>query len=182
MPSEAPTSTNAHVEVFEDVFDPTFCMFLLKDAQAKLAAGYEFSRSNYQWSSRIVRASLPVLVRDYDSSLSAIILGQLIERGVVHTTDYVVMNYAWSRLSYIPWHNDGMHEVAITVYLNEIWDRDWGGLFLYMDDRQEIKGYCPKFNTCVKNSGHILHSTTMIAPDASAPRLTLQIFPKGSHS
>lgn len=176
--SRAPTT--GQVEFFEDVFDPPFCTFLLKDAQAKLASGDEFARSNYQWSSNIVRASQPVLIRDYDPSLSAIILGQLTKRGVIDAGDFVVRNYAWSRLSYIPWHNDGMHEVAITVYLNDVWEQDWGGIFLYMDEMSGIRGYAPKFNTGLKNRGHILHSTSMVTPDAAGPRFTLQIFPKKS--
>jgi Rps23 Pro-64 3,4-dihydroxylase Tpa1-like proline 4-hydroxylase len=176
--SRAPSK--GYVEFFEDVFDSPFCTFLLKDAEAKLALGNEFARSNYQWSSNIVKASQPVLIRDYDPALSAIILGQLTRRGVIDTDDFQVRNYAWSRLSYIPWHNDGMHQVAITVFLNDVWERDWGGIFLYLDDRSGIRGYAPKFNTCLKNRGHILHSTTMITPDAAAPRLTLQIFPKKS--
>jgi hypothetical protein len=177
---EARTSTDRRVELFENVFDPQFCTFLLRESQAKLASGRDFSRSNYQWDSGIVRASLPVLVRDYDEAMSALILGQLIKRGVIESNKFSVMNYAWSRLSYIPWHDDPSHKTAITVYLNERWDSDWGGIFLYMDEAGEIRGYIPKFNTCVKNSGHILHSTTMVTPDADGPRLTVQIFPKPS--
>ena len=175
---EPVSKTRPDVEFFDNVFEPDFCNFLLRDSQAKLASGREFTRSNYQWAGVIVRASQPVLVRDYDPALAAIILGQLIKRGVVNNSDFVVMNYAWSRLSYIPWHNDAMHELAITVYLNDTWDQDWGGVFLYKDETAGIRGYAPKFNTCVKNAGHVLHSTTMITTDAGAPRLTLQLFPK----
>jgi hypothetical protein len=167
------------IEFFEDVFDPKFCAFLLTDAKSQLSSGNEFRRSNYHWPPSIVRASQPVLVRDYGAALSALILGQLVKRGVIQNTEFVVMNFASSRLSYIPWHDDTKHEVAITVYLNEVWDRDWGGIFLYMaDEPATIRGYAPKFNTGVKNTGHIMHATTMVTTDAEAPRFTLQIFPK----
>lgn len=168
----------ASVEIFEDVFDPVFCTFLLNDSRAKLAAGHEFTRSSYQWADNIVRGSQPVLIRHYDQGLSAIILDQLVRRGMISTRTCVVMNYAWSRLSYIPWHNDIMHPVAISVYLNDVWDPDWGGLFLYKDESGNIRGHAPKFNTAVRNAGHVLHATTMIAPDAASPRLTLQLFPE----
>jgi hypothetical protein len=181
-PRETRLPTNGRVELFDNVFDPQFCTFLLRESQAKLAHGREFSRSNYQWNSNIVRASLPVLVRDYDDSLSDIILSQLIKRGVIETNKFAVMNYAWSRLSYIPWHDDPDHETAVTVYLNDRWDHDWGGIFLYVNNAAQICGHLPRFNTCVRNSGHVLHSTTMVTPDADGPRLTLQIFPKQSQS
>jgi hypothetical protein len=176
--SKGGDSTRPDIEFFDQVFEPVFCNFLLKDSREKLASGHEFTRSNYQWASNVVKASAPVLVRHYDPALAAIILDQLIKRGVLESTEFVVMNYAWSRLSYIPWHSDDMHEVAVTVYLNELWDRDWGGVFLYRDQAAEIRGYAPKFNSCVRNAGHIMHSTTMITTDAGSPRLTVQIFPK----
>jgi hypothetical protein len=179
MASVVPEATSAGtIEMFEDVFEPAFCTFLLNDSRAKLAGSNEFTRSNYQWANNVVLASQPVLIRHYDPGLSAIILDQLVKRGVISTPDFMVMNYAWSRLSYIPWHNDGMHDVAISVYLNDVWDPDWGGLFLYRDETGAIHGHAPKCNTAVKNAGHVEHATTMVAPDAPSPRLTLQIFPR----
>jgi hypothetical protein len=179
MDATDPEMTSAgSVEIFRDVFDPVFCTFLLNDSRAKLADGHEFTRSSYQWANNVVRASQPVLIRHYDPGLSAIILDQLIKRGVISTPDFTVMNYAWSRLSYIPWHNDPLHPLAISVYLNDVWDPDWGGLFLCRDETGSIRGHAPKFNTGVKNAGHVLHATTMVAPDAASPRLTLQIFPR----
>jgi Rps23 Pro-64 3,4-dihydroxylase Tpa1-like proline 4-hydroxylase len=88
------------------------------------------------------------------------------------------MNYVWTRLSYIPWHNDAASRIAITIYLNEYWDPDWGGIFLYSTDIEprNIKGYVPKFNTAIKNNNKILHSTTMISMDAKSPRITIQLF------
>src|SRR5579863_625809 len=108
------TSTNGCVELFENVFDPQFCTFLLRESESKLVSTQDFWRSSYHWNRNIIRASLPVLVRDYDDSLSTIILRQLIKRGVIDTLDFAVMNYAWSRLSYIPWHDDPDHETAVT--------------------------------------------------------------------
>src|SRR5205807_392777 len=94
--------------------------------------------------------------------------------------NYHVMNYVWTRLSYIPWHNDGARGTAITIYLNEYWDPDWGGIYLFHTEREptNIKGYLPKFNTAVKNNNTVSHSTTMISMDAQIPRVTIQLFTK----
>jgi hypothetical protein len=90
------------------------------------------------------------------------------------------MGYAGSRLSYTPWHNDPMHALAVTVFLNDVWDRDWGGVFLYEDGAGAVRGWAPRFNACVRNAGHIWHATSLVTLDAPSPRLTLQPFPKAT--
>jgi Rps23 Pro-64 3,4-dihydroxylase Tpa1-like proline 4-hydroxylase len=118
--------------------------------------------------------------------MAAIILQQLHDRGIIedkNTRNYHVMNYIWSRLSYIPWHNDNIHANAVTIYLNEHWDPDWGGIYLYYTtiEANIIRGYVPKFNTAVKNNNRIAHSTTMVSMDAESPRVTIQLFTKAEN-
>jgi len=91
---------------------------------------------------------------------------------------YHVMNYVWTRLSYIPWHDDGQRPEAITLYLNDQWDLDWGGLILYRDRKQQIRAYPPTFNCGLKNSNSVIHSTTPVNLDAPEPRFTVQLFSK----
>lgn len=168
----------AGITIFEHVFEEKLCQFLYKNAVEELSRGKSFTRSNFHWNPVIVRSSQVVLVRDYDEILSKVILGALQERGVIESDDFHVMNYAWTPLSYIPWHNDAGHQYAITIYLNEKWDRDWGGLFLYRDASEgDIRGFAPQFNSAVKNGANIEHATTMITPDSPDPRMTIQIFP-----
>jgi Rps23 Pro-64 3,4-dihydroxylase Tpa1-like proline 4-hydroxylase len=167
------------ISIYENVLEEQFCKFLLKNSLQELSSGKEFSRSNLHWEPNIVKASTLVLVRDYNEILKKMILSQLLKKSIIDNCDYVVMNYAWSKLSYIPWHNDGHRKTAITIYLNEIWDENWGGIFLYKDKKtNHIKGYIPKFNTAIKNDSHVIHSTTMVSLDAEVPRITIQIFPK----
>ena len=169
---------------YDNVLKESFCKYLLQDSLQNLSSSREFSRSNFHWQSEIVRMSAPVLVRDYDTKMSALILQQLHDRGVVDDKNYKnyhVMNYIWTRLSYIPWHNDQAYISAITIYLNEYWDPNWGGIYLYRtreEARQNIKGYLPKFNTAVKNNNRVSHSITMISMDAASPRVTIQLFTK----
>jgi hypothetical protein len=171
------------IEFYENVFREDFCKFLFRNSLENLSSGRGFASSNFQWQPEIVRASAAVLVRDYDvydRKLSNIILQQLYDKGVIDDKNYTVMNYVWTRLSYIPWHSDGRRRNAITIYLNEYWDSNWGGIYLYYTDmeRKNIKGYLPKFNTAVKNNNKISHSTTMISMDAESPRVTIQLFAK----
>jgi hypothetical protein len=167
------------IEFYDSVFKEEFCRYLFHDALKTLASGREFARSNFQWHPEIVKASAAVLVRDYDTVMSNLILQQLYDRGVIKNSNYHVMNYVWTRLSYIPWHHDDKRRNAITIYLNEYWDHNWGGLYLYYTDATHIKGYLPKFNTAIKNSNTLVHSTTIISMDAESPRITIQLFTKG---
>ena len=129
----------ADIEVFENVFEPKYCSFLLEDARNALSKGTEFSRSSNHWGPEVVRSSQPVLIRNFETLPAEFVLAMLRDRGVVDHFEYTVMNFAWCRLSYIPWHNDHHRKSAITIYLNETWDRDWGGLFLY----QRVLGSSP---------------------------------------
>ena len=72
------------------------------------------------------------------------------------------------RLSYIPWHDDGSRgeRRAVTIYLNEYWDQNWGGCFAFQSNN-EINCVQPKYNIgLVVDSGvyHSVFSTTMDAP------------------
>jgi hypothetical protein len=165
------------VSFFENVFQEDFCRFLLRDCLENLRSGREIWRSNLTWEPAVVRASSLVLVRTYGDLLKNFILSQLLNAKVIQHKEYVVMNYAWTKLSYIPWHSDKMYDDAVTVYLNETWHRDWGGIYLFSDDETStIRGYIPKFNSAVKNGAHTLHSTTIMSTDAEIPRITLQLF------
>jgi len=86
----------------------------------------------------------------------------------------IINYYIHSKLSYIPFHGDEDHVFASTIYLNEHWNVDYGGLFLYQEDN-EIKAIVPKFNLAVTNSNNIKHGTSLTTMDAPY-RETIQIF------
>ena len=165
------------LEFYENVFEDAFCKFLLRESLETLRSNQYVWKSNLQWNPPIVKASTPVLLRHYNDLLKKAILDQLLKKEIIKHKEYTVMNYVWTRLSYIPWHNDPHTSSAITVYLNEKWHKDWGGLFLFMErDSEQIHGYIPRFNSAVKNESNIMHSTTIISSDAETPRITIQMF------
>jgi hypothetical protein len=84
--------------------------------------------------------------------------------------------YFWLNNSNINWHNDSGHKAAATIYLNKIWDKNWGGYFIYENDNK-LGIEIPKYNKCIFQSGGIEHATTPV--DKNAPiRKSLQIFLK----
>ena len=88
--------------------------------------------------------------------------------------------YVWSGGSYITWHSDNLYPYNGTLYLNEEWSSDDGGIFLYKDNQtKEIKGIEPIYNTMVVNfatesDSHSSHCVTCIVPGTIKKRITLQ--------
>jgi hypothetical protein len=94
--------------------------------------------------------------------------------------DFSPWIYVWSGGSYITWHPDTCYPYNGTIYLNEEWDTNDGGVFLYKEnDTNEIKGIEPTYNSMVVNSGtetdpHNSHCVTCIVPGTVKKRVTLQ--------
>jgi hypothetical protein len=131
-------------------------------------------RTNFCWQDEIRNQSTPVLIIDIDedgplyNKLKAEIdtkTGLNVER---------LMLYIWTKLSYIPWHNDSHAESALTIYLNDYWDPDWGGYFMYKLNN-EISAIKPERNLGVIQTGGVPHSVSTLNLDANL-RITLQSF------
>jgi len=90
--------------------------------------------------------------------------------------EIMVQLYVWLPGSYIPWHLDEGKAFGATIYLNEEWDRNWGGTFLY-EDEGEIRGEIPEFNKLVLNYGdNTPHHVTSIHHSCAQKRRTVQIW------
>lgn len=146
---------------------------LLDDLHAYTQTGA--NRNNSSWPKDVVKESKLVLIKDLDISLSLRITSELNKILPTTTGDQLAcMWYGWTRGSYIPWHEDGVSDYAITIHLSKEWDSDWGGYFGY-EENGEVKCIKPEYNklVCVRNNvRHTVFSTT---PDARL-RETIQIF------
>jgi hypothetical protein len=131
-------------------------------------------RTNLCWQDEIRNQSTPVIVRDiikdtpmYNKLKSEIDIktGFKVER---------LMLYFWTKLSYIPWHNDSHAESALTIYLNDYWNENWGGYFMFKLNN-EIKAIKPERNLGVIQTGSVPHSVSTVNLDADL-RITVQSF------
>lgn len=137
------------------------------------------SRTNYScWDKTIVRSSNVVLVYDLPNELHnkiKIRVKELVPS--IQGFEFVhAMYQRWMPGSYIPWHSDYSWKFGVTIYLNDVWDENWGGYFAYKEG-QDIKCIKPEFNKAsyvYMPVDHMVFSTT---PDAPA-RNTIQIFGK----
>ena len=128
------------------------------------------------WDQRIIKDSARVeIFRLSDTEFKQQVINCYSNYFDINKYSTTYLNYyKWLPGSFIPFHNDDSSSLASTIYLNESWDKDYGGLFLYEQDT-EIKGYFPKYNSAVINKNNVSHSTSIISPTAPK-RETLQIF------
>ena len=90
----------------------------------------------------------------------------------------IVQFYIWQPLSGIAWHNDYNRNIGATIYLNERWGPNYGGVFMYQTgtDPTDIHGVIPQQNTMVINDKNEYHMVTPVAFDVPEYRYTLQIW------
>jgi Rps23 Pro-64 3,4-dihydroxylase Tpa1-like proline 4-hydroxylase len=76
----------------------------------------------------------------------------------------------------INWHDDSPHKASATIYLNDSWHYENGGLFLYEnpDNKEEFIGFSPKYNQCILIDPPLNHCVTRVI--GGQPRVTIQIF------
>lgn len=85
--------------------------------------------------------------------------------------------YVWPPGSGIAVHNDGNYKFGVTIYLNDTWDLNYGGLFIWGDKAtSELKVRMPEFNSLVLNDDEEQHLVTPVALGSPVLRHTLQIW------
>ena len=137
------------------------------------------SRSNFScWPKSLLRNSGAVLVYDFPQEMTNKIFEEvkLIAPEINNFETTHAMYQRWMPGSYIPWHSDFSWKLAITIYLNETWDKNWGGYFAY-ESGGDIKCIKPEFNIASKIILPMEHMVFSVTPDAP-PRNAIQIFAK----
>lgn len=157
----------------DEMFEKTF-----KHVMEIIRSNSKFGISNFNWQNYIVLESAPVLLYTLNDENTPFFheLVSEVEKKTQYSLSVPIINfYIWTNSSYIPWHDDGAYSAGLTIYLNNDWDLNWGGLFLYKDKDEEIKSIAPKKNRAVLQEGGVPHSVTLTTKQADY-RYTLQIF------
>jgi hypothetical protein len=129
-----------------------------------------------KWENNIVKDSELIHIRNMPSEID---LYKKIE-GNLKKINYErihCINFYWFMPgSHIPWHNDYKYESGLTIYLNDVWDKDHSGYFLFADNKNnEVKAIIPKRNMAVQQIGGVEHCVTPTTKDSNI-RKTIQIF------
>jgi len=132
-------------------------------------------RTNRSWDENIVKDSNPVLISvlKNDQHLYQDIK-QTIKAKLGHDV-ISIMFYYWTPVSHIPWHNDGKYKGGLTIYLNEEWDINQGGLFMFKNSDGRISAIEPLRNRLVEQIGGVPHSVCPTSKDSQIRR-TIQMF------
>ena len=151
----------------------------------KLIIGSDVWCSNSAWDQNLSLISTNTLTHQITNTILKKEIKKEIEVAIKvdfdkENLDFLPFIYIWSGGSYITWHEDNLYPYNGTIYLNEEWDSDDGGVFLYKDNlTKEIKGIEPTYNSMVVNSDteddqHTPHCVTCIVPGTIKKRVTLQ--------
>jgi len=91
--------------------------------------------------------------------------------------EIMIQHYIWHPHSGISSHSDANHRWGATIYLNETWDMDYGGLFVWQENfTKKLNVVCPEYNTMVLNTQSEPHLVTTISPLSPENRVTIQIW------
>lgn len=131
------------------------------------------------WDPKVVGFSGPIMLFDLSEELQEEIKAQLHPLLELDGAEYKwsITYTLGSRFSFIPWHGDEGYIRACTVYLNDRWDYNWAGMFVYEAAPDTFHAIYPEYNKALVLYPPVDHTTTM--PSIDAPlRESLQIFVK----
>lgn len=136
-------------------------------------------RTNILWGDHLVEGSFPVLTFKIGKQNPQ--LADKIREEIYNKIDVIkeikffgVVGHYWTKLSYIPWHDDSSFFGGLTIFLNRNWDENYGGYFLYKES-DEVKAILPQKNLAVFQYNRTKHCTTPVNINGNI-RYTLQIF------
>lgn len=150
-------------------------MKFIADLKHRDKLSNNFVSSFMYWDEYLTESSTPVsmYILSKDEEDLFYLLKTEIEKKIPYFVTKIMI-YMWPKLSNINWHNDGMYKGALTIYLNEKWDRNWGGYLMYEED-EKIYAIKPEKNLGVLQSGGVVHSVTTTNINADI-RMTIQMF------
>lgn len=158
-----------------NIINDFFSIGLLKEIHEHIVNSKFSWAQNDGWDEDLRIGSIPIAIADLTPFTE-----KLIEETVFHIPEVRglelphPMFYSCPQMASIGWHED-YYPFSISVYMNEYWDRQWGGFFLH-EDGHEIKAIKPEFNMGVVVPPNVQHSVTQVAHFSPTRRFSIQLF------
>jgi len=131
--------------------------------------------TNSLWDSDLVRESSEVFISKLD--IKNILYEKITNEIKKHITfKYRACNvsfFFWPKNSYLAWHYDLYRAGAVTIYLNDDWQINDGGLYLYKND-DIINAVVPEKNLAIITDYKVFHGISSVVENKI--RRTIQIF------
>lgn len=167
-----------------DIYDNLLSENLFQELRAFSRKGTAHRTNVTHWEYALIGTSGAIEIFDLSNELVSKCKAELRKRIRMefHDQDWFGSIHLGCRLSYIPWHSDDNYILAITCYLNETWDKDYGGYFLYEDSTEYcIKAIPPQRNIGLIYEPPLMHAVALC--NIGAPlRESLQIFIRRRHA
>ena len=164
------------MKLYKDVLRETTLHLINRELTNFMESGENWTCSNFKWKSNVkVNIAGTTMTARVSEGIVQLILDDLkdILPPISHTD---MMYFVWTPNSGISTHNDAMYKFGATIYLNDLWDINDGGIFMYHVKDSEWSAHVPTFNTMMINDDKNLHMVTPVSPFARNNRYTLQIF------
>ena len=130
-------------------------------------------KTNYSWGSYLLQDSNPILIATFTNRNMEQDIAKYVSQKVGHTLKDICYYFLFPGCS-IPWHDDTHVNGAMSIYLNESWDRNHGGLYL-----REINGtmeaVIPYRNAALLQTGGDYHAVSCLTKNAQI-RKSIQVF------
>ena len=139
-------------------------------------------KTSFQWESQVQRASSPIPILPLPDKFTVSIHQTLKEKAGLTWEEAAPpaqsQYYLYPPGGYIGWHDDIKYTFASIIFLNPVWNLDWGGVFLYEDLKGlGLRGEVPAFNKCLVNGGGVPHGVSRLCPDAPLRRVIITFGP-----
>lgn len=174
-------TNNKSIEIVDSIFTDQELKFI--DDYCSNELGEQSESNCVNWDKRLIDGisgdiritkTAPLL----DPVFHDLVVRKCNEAFSIHITDCMILLYEGQEKSGINWHNDGDRKAAISIYLTENWDRDYGGLFSFdiNEDGSDIyTSVLPKRNRAIIQQGGVEHGVTSVTDNAPI-RKSLQIW------
>jgi Rps23 Pro-64 3,4-dihydroxylase Tpa1-like proline 4-hydroxylase len=145
--------------------------------------------SDVFWDPSLNRSSTGIIAQAKCSDNLSVKIGEEL-KNYFPKYNYLEINlYVWHKNSSISLHCDSNSIFGATIYLNQFWHPEWGGMFIWYDFfenknsddvfvTQDPNIIMPKRNTMILNNKSEYHMVSNINPCAQDNRYTLQIWGK----
>jgi Rps23 Pro-64 3,4-dihydroxylase Tpa1-like proline 4-hydroxylase len=166
------------IRVYKNFLDVSFLKDLTNKLKNKINVLDPIWTTNLGWGKNIIKSSSIVLMHQIREQDKIDYIYSKYRKLNKNFNDISICFYVWTKGSYIPFHCDDHpnYVAGSTIYLNEQWHPDWGGLYLWRDKKNKYHAEVPEFNKMILNDSFVNHGTTLTSQDANELRLTLQIF------
>lgn len=170
------------MKIFNEFLSEQDYQLCLEDLNQRLSAEcWQYARSKWENidSSVLKGVTGSVLSSSVPRHIFDLICNQF--ASLMDVTEYneiLIYYYLWQPYSGLALHDDSIHRLAATIYLNENWDVDYGGMLIWKEAKDDsiYKAAEPRARTMILNDAKEMHMVSTISPVAPELRKTIQVW------